>query len=130
MMDARDCSLHKIITSLKRSFPELAYAKLTEDQIDKRLRVLDQDVSIEYWRMGLEGMGQWNGGEAEARRDSGATRRDGSSENESPGGSRLNRSLGGKGKGKARGRDEAGGSIGQVSVVPLPNVYRAVSVKR
>lgn len=130
MMDARDCSLHKIITSLKRSFPELAYAKLTEDQIDKRLRVLDQDVSIEYWRMGLEGMGQWNGGEVVGPRDGGATRRDGSSENESPRGTRANRGWGGKGKGTAKGRGEANGSIGQVSVVPLPNVYRAVSVKR
>ena len=126
-MDARDWSLPKIIASLKRSFPELAYAKLTEDQIDKRLRMLDQDVSIEYWRMGLEGMGQWDGGEIGGRRDSAGTRRDGSSENESPGGSRVNWDLGGKGKGKARGREE---SIGQVSVVPLPNVFRAPSVRR
>ncbi|KAK5120149.1 hypothetical protein LTR85_006630 [Meristemomyces frigidus] len=54
VLDARNYSLATIITKLRRTFPGLN-GILTPGMIDKRLRQLDQDVDIDYWRVGLQG---------------------------------------------------------------------------
>lgn len=38
---------------LRRTFPALTGTVLTGAMVDKRLRQLDQDVEIDYWRIGL-----------------------------------------------------------------------------
>ncbi|KAI7232580.1 hypothetical protein KC330_g5833 [Hortaea werneckii] len=54
VLDAKGYSLHTIVFHLRKSFPrELRGSILTPAMVDKRLRVLDQDVEIDYWRVGL-----------------------------------------------------------------------------
>ncbi|KAI6946963.1 hypothetical protein KC355_g14960 [Hortaea werneckii] len=54
VLDAKGYSLHTIVSHLRRNFPrELRGSILTPAMVDKRLRVLDQDVEIDYWRVGL-----------------------------------------------------------------------------
>ncbi|KAI7171657.1 hypothetical protein KC324_g10912, partial [Hortaea werneckii] len=54
VLDAKGYSLHTIVSHLRKNFPrELRGSILTPAMVDKRLRVLDQDVEIDYWRVGL-----------------------------------------------------------------------------
>jgi len=53
-MDASsDCSLTSIVSNIKRSYPELAMARLTPGMIEKRLKVLDQNIYVDYWGLAL-----------------------------------------------------------------------------
>jgi hypothetical protein len=52
-LDVRDTPLQIMVSLLKRSFPELALVALTPGMVDKRLRVLDQDVGCPYWAEAL-----------------------------------------------------------------------------
>lgn len=52
ILDARNYSLTGIVAKVRRTFPNLR-GTLTPAMIDKRLRQLDQDVSIDYWAVGL-----------------------------------------------------------------------------
>ncbi|KAK4550566.1 hypothetical protein LTR36_000145 [Oleoguttula mirabilis] len=54
VLDARNYSLATIVAKIRRTFTELN-GILTAGMIDKRLRQLDQDVEIDYWRVGLQG---------------------------------------------------------------------------
>ncbi|KAK8200644.1 hypothetical protein M8818_005959 [Zalaria obscura] len=54
ILDVRDYSLSQCIKKLRRAFPELTGTQLTPVMIDKRLRQLDQDIEINYWRIGLK----------------------------------------------------------------------------
>lgn len=54
VLDTCDYSLDAIIKKLRSAFPELANSPLTQVMIDKRLRVLDQNPDIDYFRTGLE----------------------------------------------------------------------------
>lgn len=54
MLDACGYSLDRNIRKLKSAFPELACAVLTPVMIDKRLRTLDQDLSVDFFRLGLD----------------------------------------------------------------------------
>ncbi|GAB1726487.1 hypothetical protein NU195Hw_g2413t1 [Hortaea werneckii] len=54
VLDAKGYSLPTIVNHLRKSFPrDLRGSVLTPAMVDKRLRVLDQDVEIDYWRVGL-----------------------------------------------------------------------------
>ncbi|KAI7021739.1 hypothetical protein KC366_g13261, partial [Hortaea werneckii] len=67
LLDAKGYSLPTIVNHLRKSFPrDLRGSILTPAMVDKRLRVLDQDVEIDYWRVGLglvRGSGGIGGGE-------------------------------------------------------------------
>lgn len=52
LLDARDCPMPYIVAKLKRSFPQL-HGVLNSQMIEKRLRQLDQNVEIDYWRVAL-----------------------------------------------------------------------------
>ncbi|RMY51349.1 hypothetical protein D0865_06400 [Hortaea werneckii] len=66
VLDAKGYSLHTIVSHLRKSFPrELRGSILTPAMVDKRLRVLDQDVEIDYWRVGLGLMRGGGGGGGE-----------------------------------------------------------------
>ncbi|TKA24113.1 hypothetical protein B0A50_06853 [Salinomyces thailandicus] len=56
VLDARNYPLQTIVTKVRRTFPQLR-GILTPAMVDKRLRQLDQDVEIDYWRIGLQGPG-------------------------------------------------------------------------
>ncbi|RMY52113.1 hypothetical protein D0863_14369 [Hortaea werneckii] len=63
VLDAKGYSLHTIVSHLRKNFPrELRGSILTPAMVDKRLRVLDQDVEIDYWRVAL-GLVRAGGGE-------------------------------------------------------------------
>lgn len=53
VLDARNYPLESIVIKLRRTFPALTGTVLTGAMVDKRLRQLDQDVEIDYWRIGL-----------------------------------------------------------------------------
>ncbi|TKA67204.1 hypothetical protein B0A55_09451 [Friedmanniomyces simplex] len=53
VLDARNYSLPGIVTKIRRTFPSLR-GMLTTAMVDKRLRQLDQDIDIDYWRVGLQ----------------------------------------------------------------------------
>ena len=52
LLDSRNYSHAAIVVKLRRCFPELR-GVLTPLMIDKRLRILDQNVDLDYWRTGL-----------------------------------------------------------------------------
>ncbi|KAF1353360.1 hypothetical protein BDV97DRAFT_396200 [Delphinella strobiligena] len=54
VLDACGYSLDRNIRKLKSAFPELARAVLTPAMIDKRLRTLDQDLNVDFFRLGLD----------------------------------------------------------------------------
>ncbi|KAI5210494.1 hypothetical protein E4T39_00036 [Aureobasidium subglaciale] len=54
VLDTCNYSLNAIIKKLRSAFPELLTSPLTQAMIDKRLRVLDQNPEIDYFRTGLE----------------------------------------------------------------------------
>lgn len=49
ILDAQDHSLAAIVLLLKRSFLELAGATLTLDALERRLKILDQNIELDYW---------------------------------------------------------------------------------
>ena len=49
-LDSRNYSHGTIVAKLRRAFPELQ-GTLTPLMIDKRLRILDQNVELDYWRI-------------------------------------------------------------------------------
>ncbi|KAI7009805.1 hypothetical protein KC366_g17316 [Hortaea werneckii] len=54
VLDAKGYSLPTIVNHLRKTFPrDLRGSILTPAMVNKRLRVLDQDVEIDYWRVGL-----------------------------------------------------------------------------
>ena len=57
VLDARNYSLPAIVIKVRRTFPELAGLTLTPAMVDKRLRILDQRVELDYWTIGLSGLG-------------------------------------------------------------------------
>jgi hypothetical protein len=54
VLDTCNYSPNAIIKKLRSAFPELAKSPLTQVMIDKRLRVLDQNPEIDYFRTGVE----------------------------------------------------------------------------
>lgn len=50
LLDSRNYSHAAIVAKLRRVFPELR-GTLTPLMIDKRLRILDQNVELDYWRI-------------------------------------------------------------------------------
>ncbi|KAK6003947.1 hypothetical protein QM012_008797 [Aureobasidium pullulans] len=54
VLDTCNYSLNAIVKKLRSAFPELAKSPLTPTMVDKRLRVLDQNLDIDYFRTGLE----------------------------------------------------------------------------
>ncbi|KAI4727952.1 hypothetical protein E4T49_04319 [Aureobasidium sp. EXF-10728] len=54
VLDTCNYSLNAIVKKLRSAFPELSNAPLTPTMVDKRLRVLDQNPEIDYFRTGLE----------------------------------------------------------------------------
>jgi hypothetical protein len=52
-LDAEDVPLSRIVALVKKEFQPLKLVMLTPGMVDKRLRMLDQDVSIDYWKDGL-----------------------------------------------------------------------------
>lgn len=54
VLDACDYSLNATVKKLRSAFPELAGSVLTAVMVDKRLRTLDQNPSIDFFRIGLE----------------------------------------------------------------------------
>lgn len=50
LLDSRNYSHPAIVAKLRRVFPELR-GTLTPLMIDKRLRILDQNVELDYWRI-------------------------------------------------------------------------------
>ena len=54
VLDARNYTLLQSIKKLRRAFPELVGMVLTTTMVDKRLRVLDQNIEIEYFKVGLD----------------------------------------------------------------------------
>ncbi|KAG9675644.1 hypothetical protein KCU95_g18268, partial [Aureobasidium melanogenum] len=54
VLDTCNYSLNAIVKKLRSAFPELARSPLTPTMVDKRLRVLDQNPDIDYFRTGLE----------------------------------------------------------------------------
>jgi hypothetical protein len=54
VLDTCNYSLSAIVKKLRSAFPELSKAPLTPTMVDKRLRVLDQNPDIDYFRTGLE----------------------------------------------------------------------------
>ncbi|KAF2722113.1 hypothetical protein K431DRAFT_284314 [Polychaeton citri CBS 116435] len=57
VLDARNYSLSAIVIKMRRTFPELEGVTLTPAMVDKRLRILDQRVELDYWAVGLRGQG-------------------------------------------------------------------------
>ncbi|RMZ06797.1 hypothetical protein D0862_04509, partial [Hortaea werneckii] len=65
VLDAKGYSLPTIVAHVRKSFPrDFRGSLLTPAMVDKRLRVLDQDVEIDYWRVGL-GLVRGGGGGCE-----------------------------------------------------------------
>ncbi|KAG9558806.1 hypothetical protein KCU79_g8681, partial [Aureobasidium melanogenum] len=54
VLDTCNYSLNAIVKKLRSAFPELSRSPLTPTMVDKRLRVLDQNPDIDYFRTGLE----------------------------------------------------------------------------
>lgn len=54
VLDARNYSLQQSVRKVKRTFPELSGHILTEQMLDKRLRILDEDPLVDYWKVGLD----------------------------------------------------------------------------
>ncbi|KAK5137110.1 hypothetical protein LTR08_001119 [Meristemomyces frigidus] len=54
VLDARNYPISTIVARVRRAFPWLQ-GVLTTAMVDKRLRQLDQDIEIDYWRVGLQG---------------------------------------------------------------------------
>lgn len=54
VLDACDYSLTSMIKKMRSAFPELAGSVLTPVMVDKRLRTLDQNVDVDFFRIGLE----------------------------------------------------------------------------
>ena len=52
-LDAEDVPLSRIVALVKKEFQPLKLVTLTPGMVDKRLRILDQDVSIDYWKDSL-----------------------------------------------------------------------------
>lgn len=50
LLDSRNYSHAAIVAKLRKVFPELR-GTLTPLMIDKRLRILDQNVEVDYWRI-------------------------------------------------------------------------------
>ena len=50
LLDSRNYSHATIVAKLRRVFPELQ-GTLTPLMVDKRLRILDQNVELDYWRI-------------------------------------------------------------------------------
>ncbi|GAB7365024.1 hypothetical protein MBLNU230_g5805t1 [Neophaeotheca triangularis] len=80
VLDARGYDLASIVSKIKRVFPMLK-GTLTMGMIDKRLRVLDQRIELDYWRLGLRGNG--SGGNVVSHA-AGAGKSKGRAENSSP----------------------------------------------
>lgn len=73
VLDARNYALPTIVAKIRRTFPGLR-GILTPGMVDKRLRQLDQDVEIDYWRVGLQGASKTAApGSVVSRVDSGST---------------------------------------------------------
>ena len=53
ILDVKNYSLPAIVTKMRRTFPALQQGTLTPAMIDKRLRQLDQNLEIDYYRAGL-----------------------------------------------------------------------------
>ena len=53
VLDSRNFDLPSIVRKMREVFPALTTYILTQSMVDKRLRQLDQDVYIDYWRVGL-----------------------------------------------------------------------------
>lgn len=56
-LDVQDEPIANIVIMVKKKFPTLGMATLTAGMIDKRLRMLDQDVNVDYWKNGLDQFG-------------------------------------------------------------------------
>lgn len=54
VLDACDYSLDATVKKMRSAFPELAGSVLTPIMIDKRLRTLDQNVDLDFFRIGLD----------------------------------------------------------------------------
>jgi len=54
VLDARGYTLQQTISKLRRAFPELIGSVMTPMMIDKRLRVLDQNPEIDYFKIGMK----------------------------------------------------------------------------
>lgn len=54
VLDTCNYSLDAIVKKLRTAFPELQDSPLTQTMVDKRLRVLDQNPEINYFRTGLD----------------------------------------------------------------------------
>lgn len=54
VLDACDYPLSETIKKLRSAFPELAGSVITVKMVDKRLRMLDQNPEIDFFRIGLE----------------------------------------------------------------------------
>lgn len=52
ILDSRDYDHDDIVVKMRRCFPELK-GVLTPLMIDKRLRILDQNIEVDYWRSGV-----------------------------------------------------------------------------
>jgi len=51
-LDARDLGVSEIIRRVKDQFPNLYSHIITAEMVDRRLRVLDQNVEIDYFKTG------------------------------------------------------------------------------
>jgi len=54
VLDARGYTLQQTISKLRHAFPELIGSVMTPMMIDKRLRVLDQNPKIDYFKIGMK----------------------------------------------------------------------------
>jgi len=54
VLDARGYTLQQSISKLRRAFPELVGSVMTPMMIDKRLRILDQNPEIDYFKVGIK----------------------------------------------------------------------------
>lgn len=54
VLDARGYTLEQSISKLRRAFPELIGSVMTIMMIDKRLRILDQNPEIDYFKVGMK----------------------------------------------------------------------------
>lgn len=54
VLDARGYTLEQSISKLRRAFPELIGSVMTPMMIDKRLRILDQNPEIDYFKVGMK----------------------------------------------------------------------------
>ena len=64
------------MVKIRRTFPDLK-GTLTAGMIDRRLRQLDQDIEIDYWRVGLQGVKDGTSAFPASRVDSGIALKDG-----------------------------------------------------